>query len=186
MYQYSGKFKNTFSTDDWKFWFWRAEQETARVEDLNKASGGNFSTVQKELLSEDSYKHDAVEEWKTLNFWQILRNLPSRIYNMWNIYYMTVMSGKFLRIAQLYFTVVAFFVLLGIYLRRRTLKQDYLLFLPAIYITIIHLVFHAEARYTLPARAFLLVFAGVSAVWVYKTTFQKFNFVRTIKARFLK
>ncbi|NNE99527.1 MAG: hypothetical protein HKN25_10960, partial [Pyrinomonadaceae bacterium] len=53
------------------------------------------------------------------------------------------------------------FVVAGIWNSRVRIWQHWLLWLPAVYLTLAHLVFHVEARYSFPARPFLIVFAAV-------------------------
>ena len=63
---------------------------------------------------------------------------------------------------QLQFALLALLVLAGLVIRRRTLGRDWPLWLGAVYVTALHLVFHMEGRYSMPARPMLLVYAGAS------------------------
>jgi hypothetical protein len=121
------------------------------------------------LASNDAITAAAWRAYGRLGWFQIVRSIPARLWYLWGNGDYAVVSAAVVSTAhqldQLEFDVLAVLTLLGlaIGLRRLKLRAWPLLLLP-LYLTCMHLVFHVEARYTMPARPLLLIFAGLGLV----------------------
>jgi hypothetical protein len=54
----------------------------------------------------------------------------------------------------------------GVWSQRTALSSQWALWLVPAYLTALHLVYHVEARYTIPARPFLLVYSAIGLAWL--------------------
>lgn len=166
--QYSGKISYAFTADEWQTFL---ADMNVRMNSINEQtkSTQNDTIVQKEFLLEESYKASLKEELQNLSILQILKSLPKRIAYLWStadLAPIEIYNGFYHRLAQIHYLLITFLTLLGLFLRRNFLKTDWILLAPAIYITLIHIVFHIEPRYSIPARPFLLIFASVGIIWI--------------------
>jgi len=59
--------------------------------------------------------------------------------------------------------------------RRRTLLRDWPLSMLAVYLTLLHLIFHIEGRYSVEARPLLIVFAAIGAVALWRRLRSRFR-----------
>jgi hypothetical protein len=66
-------------------------------------------------------------------------------------------------LAHLQYAVLVLLGLVGLAIRRRKLLSDWRLWITAIYLSILHLIFHIEARYSLPARPSLMIYSAIGA-----------------------
>lgn len=67
------------------------------------------------------------------------------------------------RLARLQYWLLAALLCAGIALRRRSVWREWPLWLPAVYLTGVHLVIHVESRYSLPVRPALIAIAAAGA-----------------------
>jgi hypothetical protein len=72
-------------------------------------------------------------------------------------------------------------VLIGAFYCRNGWRQHYVLWMVPINLMLVHSVFHVEPRYTLEARLFLLIYAGVAVERFMLLTYKKL-LPETIKA----
>jgi hypothetical protein len=96
-----------------------------------------------------------------------LLDLPIRVVWLWSTAYMFPWRGFPHRVAQVIHAVLIGLAGISVFSTRdRWREHAYLLLLP-LYLTGLHLVFHVEARYTVPARMFIFIFSavGLSTVW---------------------
>jgi hypothetical protein len=128
--------------------------------------------LKKELEEENLYLKYAIENIKDNPFLYLFSSLK-RIPRMWisvlisddtaRSYGYRILGGKqsifdFIK----YFTVACLLLAIyGIWITRYRWKQLIFLFLPLIYFSLTHMFLLAEARFTLPARPYLLIFTVV-------------------------
>lgn len=174
--QYSGKAGNNFSMEDWNFWSERGKELSDKAKNMVDSNSQIPQHIQLEILSEKVYQDEAKQEWKELTFSQIITALPKRMYNFWDLFLMTPEVGRLsvTVFSKVYFLLLAALTIVGFYLRRKFLLKDFLLVLPAVYISLIHCIFHVEARYGLPARVFLLIYSSVGIYFLVKKFSNKF------------
>lgn len=101
----------------------------------------------------------------------VLSRLPARMRGLWGPTAGTPHGQPWTTSAQrtawLQYWMLAALVSAGLVLRRRSLRADWPLWLPALYITAIHTVIHIESRYSLPARPGLIVIGAAAAATLY-------------------
>jgi len=97
----------------------------------------------------------------------VVARLPARMRALWGPIDATPPDQRWTTSARLAGTLeywlLAALVCAFVALRRRSLLRVWPLWLPAIYLTLIHTVIHVESRYSLPARPGLIVMAAVAA-----------------------
>jgi hypothetical protein len=167
--QYSGKISFAFTLQDWEKFNVEVYGRMDSIDKQIESEGRTATMIEKELILEDSFKDAIRTESANLTAYQILSSIPKRIAYLWSTADAAppeIYNNYYHRISQLYYLGITILTIFGIFLRRSHLRQDWILLFPAIYITFIHLIFHVEARYSIPARPFLLIFAAVGISWV--------------------
>jgi 4-amino-4-deoxy-L-arabinose transferase-like glycosyltransferase len=174
--QYSGRISYSFTSKDWQTVYFhelrkRREEVERRLnsEPSNQASPPH--SIRAELLLSESWARGAVEESWSLTPWLILKSIPKRLAYLWSTCDMSpqwLQAGIFHRLVQGHFLVMALLALLGVFLRRKKLVQEWPLWIFPIYLSIVHLVFHIEPRYSVPARPFILVYSAVGGVAIFE------------------
>ena len=165
VYQYAGKTSYAFTTQEWQAFLADLRR---RKQEINRQTASRVppaTVIEKELLLEESYKTDLRAELQNLSARQVLTSLPKRIAYLWSPSDLAppdIYNHYYHRLSQIYYLLVAVLITGGLYLRKDRLKDDWILLAPAVYITLIHLVFHIESRYSIPARPFLMIFAAVA------------------------
>src|SRR5205823_3927526 len=95
----------------------------------------------------------------------VVRSLPKRLSYLWRPAD-SPLPGRHHdlehTLAKLQYALLVVLIAGGLIVRRRRLLSDWPLWITAAYLTLVHLVFHVEDRYTLPARPALFVYAAVA------------------------
>ncbi len=167
--QYEGKISYAFTFEEYAIFVSDLNQRMGSIDEQTNLTTGKKTLIDKELLLEESYQSDFIAERQNLTFAQIFSSVPKRIAYFWSTSDIspTEIYGSFYhRIAQIQYLLITALILFGLFLRRKLIKADWFLTVPAIYITFIHLVFLLEPRYSIPARPFLFIFAAVGIVWI--------------------
>jgi 4-amino-4-deoxy-L-arabinose transferase-like glycosyltransferase len=122
-----------------------------------------------EVASDDKLRTAARHAFEDLGIGQIVRDLPSRVVHLWgtadfpppNRGYTTAIH----RLAVAQWALILALAAVGLVIAIGAIGTRIwpLLLFPA-YTTLVHLVFNVEARFTIPARPFLFVFAGIAVV----------------------
>jgi 4-amino-4-deoxy-L-arabinose transferase-like glycosyltransferase len=162
--QYAGKTSYAFTTPEWEEFLADLRRRNEEIDRQTAAQVPPATVIEKELLLEESYKTDLRAELKELSAAQVIKSLPKRIAYLWSPSDLAppdIYNNFYHRLSQAYYLLAAILILYGLYLRKNHLKEDWILLAPAVYITLIHLVFHVESRYSIPARPFLMIFAAV-------------------------
>ena len=136
--------------------------------------GIGFTTWDREFRKNRVYNRLA---WLNLkrDLWGYLSSSILRIPRLWLIVGTTdgnqayQSSGSRLMYPLLTFgtSINLFLGVLGIILTWKRRKELWILWLPIIYLTLLHIPFHTEARYTVPARPFLLIFSAIALSILY-------------------
>jgi hypothetical protein len=91
---------------------------------------------------------------------------PARLRALWGPVDATPREQRWTTSARLLgflqYWLLAALAVAAVFLRRRRLLRDWPLWLPAAYLTAVHMVIHVESRYTLPARPGLIVLAALA------------------------
>jgi 4-amino-4-deoxy-L-arabinose transferase-like glycosyltransferase len=129
-----------------------------KAEQMNVADPGFLA----ELIYERQCRADAIRIIRSLSARQILTALPLRyLYFAGPSDLGPWINTPFHRVVQLDFLCLVVLVLVGAWMARRWLLTAWLLWLPLVYLALVHTIFHVEARYSLPARPFILILAAV-------------------------
>ena len=101
----------------------------------------------------------------------VIDRLPARVRALWGPVDATPAAQRWTTSARmagtLEYWLLAALVCVCLALRRRSLLSLWPLWLPAVYLTLVHMVIHVESRYSLPARPELIVLAAVCVVSVH-------------------
>jgi 4-amino-4-deoxy-L-arabinose transferase-like glycosyltransferase len=119
--------------------------------------------LQQELILDREYARDGWQKLRSVGLRQILQSLPTRLAYLWSTGDVSPWAtGLFHRFAQTHYAIMLLLIVLGCYFSRATLLSHIPLWIAPVYLTLVHLVFHVEPRYSFPARPFLFVYAGVT------------------------
>lgn len=104
---------------------------------------------------------------KSLSPVTVIKRLPARIVYLWSpadTNRPAKAGSAWHRLAQLQYALLIVLGAVGVFIRRRRLLADWPLWLVAVVETVSHLLFNVEARFTLPARPMLMIYASVGLV----------------------
>jgi hypothetical protein len=157
--QYAGNISYKFTLEDWDMYRAQARRKVPRISGVMSA--------REELEADDAYRSAARRTFLDLGVGQVARSVPKRLAYLWG----TADSppagrgGTALhRLGQAQYALLVLLTLAGLVMRRRRLLTEWPIWIVAVYLTLLHLVFHIEGRYTLPARPVLLVYAAIAAI----------------------
>jgi 4-amino-4-deoxy-L-arabinose transferase-like glycosyltransferase len=184
--QYAGTIHYEITDADWTRFNVQANAIIARVEPKDLANAitlrvePKYPTAREQVAANNALTRQALKIMSHLSVGTVLKGVPRRLAYLWgtaDVYpqgrsWSTVAH----RLAQLQYALLVVLILAGIVMRRRLLAKEWPLWIIAAYLTVLHLVSHVEARYTLPARAPLFVYAGVAVAavvgWIGRATAQ--------------
>lgn len=160
------------------------------VEVKQKLDASGLSGLQKTIEYEAFFFEYAVKNIKDNPFLYLFATIR-RIPRMWisspvaddvshNYGYEIMKSRRVER--RILFSLIKYFLtgclilaVYGIWLLRRRWREFIFLLLPIIYFSLTHMFLLAEARYTLPARPYLIVFTIIGVVAIVKKFFPRLN-----------
>ena len=124
--------------------------------------------VRQALLVDETYKADAKRKLGAIPPRRYAVSFPRRIAYLWSTCDTSPWAGNFIfhTLVQSQFAFLFVLTLVGLYLGRARLRSTWPLWFTAVYLVAIHTVFHVEARYSLPARPFLVVYAAAALVFL--------------------
>lgn len=122
--------------------------------------------IRRELLLNRQYAEEALADAKRLSPGHVAVSAAERLAYLWSTSDMAPFPGLFHRVVQIQWAVLAVALATGICLSRPGLAHAPLWLLP-LYLSLIHLVFHSEPRYSIPGRPFLMVYSAAGLAWVY-------------------
>lgn len=106
-------------------------------------------------------REDVLGQWQGLTWSQVLHSLPLRLAYLWNDGDTPAFAPSLHLLARLQYIVLLALMAWGCWLGRGSLRRHWPLWLVAVYLTGVHLVFHVESRYSFPARPFFMIYAGL-------------------------
>jgi 4-amino-4-deoxy-L-arabinose transferase-like glycosyltransferase len=160
--QYLGEISYRFTVSEWQAYIADNVRRDREARAGVRIDSPIATTIQAELAVDRSYHEDTSRLWRRLTFGRVARSVPVRVAYLWA-------TGDWLtgwphRAVQVIHAVLAMLALVGMMLARMPTRAWVWLLLMPVYFTGLHLVYHMETRYSLPARPFLLLFAGVGIV----------------------
>jgi hypothetical protein len=156
--QYSGEISYKFTVDDWGA-FKRASHGI-------EASAGNVEGGAKHEVAVDrAYRDAASKVRRQLSIGDFIKDLPVREAFLWGTadYPPPRAAAVLHRAAQIQYLVLVVLMGAGFAILRSRLFQLWPVWVIPAYLSLVHLVFHVEARYTLPARPALIAIAAIAA-----------------------
>jgi 4-amino-4-deoxy-L-arabinose transferase-like glycosyltransferase len=179
MLQYKGMISYALTLKEWQEVYfpeiyWKGQEEVDKkinsIEFSSKDSSSHIPrSVQKELLLNEFWQRRASEEFRQLTFIQITKSLPKRLAYLWSTCDMAPLSllgGIFHRFVQGHFILLFLLAISGILLRWKNFGKEWILWIFPIYVTLAHLFFHIEPRYSMPARPFILIYSAAGFIWL--------------------
>ena len=109
--------------------------------------------------------HEALKLMRHIPLSTVIKDLPRRIVYLWGASDFSPPGRRYSithRFGLIEHALVFMLIAGGMVIRRRLLLRDWPLWMFAVYLTLLHLVFHVASRYTVPARPALFVYAGVA------------------------
>lgn len=169
--QYRGELSYKLTPQDWDKFLPRARVETRRRTGKLIIPGVR-SRAEDEVLADDAMKEAARDSFRDVGFFDALRQMPKRIGYLWAVadYPPAGITTIAHRIGQLQHLLLLVLAVGGTWIAARLPeRRAYLwpLLVFSIYLSALHVVFHVEARYTVPARAALIPLAALAAVSSY-------------------
>lgn len=143
-------------------------QITGRTSPYASPLGG----AKAELASNRAIQSAARRVFAQLSLTQVIRSLPSRVEHLWGTADFPPpgrsYSGLLHRVALVQYAWILMMTVVGMVLTavNRRLRDVWPLLLVPVYTTVVHLVFNVAARFTVPDRPSLIVFAAVGVVWL--------------------
>jgi 4-amino-4-deoxy-L-arabinose transferase-like glycosyltransferase len=128
-----------------------------------------YVDARRQVQVDSQERSDALRLFKMISLATILERVPKLLVYLWATADQdppASASTAWRRVAQLQYVLLVVAGLIGLAVRRRQLLDDWPLWLVAACLTLTQLIFHVEARYTLPARPMLMVYAAVGALTV--------------------
>ncbi|HWP41976.1 MAG TPA: glycosyltransferase family 39 protein [Blastocatellia bacterium] len=157
--QYSSERNHLLTGQDWEQII--AEHRARRARARSEVEHNGLSpVVQHEVILNQSYMADLPRKIQEVSLKQVLIGVPLRMFSFWSVG--DSLIRRFHRVAYLNYFALVLLVIAGIYLCRKELIAHWPIWIVPVYLTLVHLVFHAETRYSFPARPFLIIYAGVA------------------------
>jgi 4-amino-4-deoxy-L-arabinose transferase-like glycosyltransferase len=152
----------------------RYDAQVARLTGVPAAARGLQATVEnadarRQVQVDAQERSKASALIKSVSVATILARMPKRVVYSWataDVSPPPSAGTLWHRLAQLQYAFLVVAGLLGVFARRRHLLDEWPLWFIGVYLTLAHLVFHVEARYTLPARPMLMVYAAAGTLIV--------------------
>lgn len=170
--QYDGEVSPQLGADDFERIYEHVGQRLDQAERRLRSHGDDPSIAQLQVALDEVLTDDARDGLAALGAGQIARDVPTRIAALWSpgdLASSLPVRGRATihRLAQVQSTVLLLLAATGGFLHRRRLGELWPLYTSAVALTLLHLVFHVEARYSMPERPLLFIFsaAAVIAIW---------------------
>ena len=143
-----------------------------------RKAGGVPLSIRVELAADRAYRSNARSIMADVTVGEMLKRLPRRVAYLWapSDFPPPARYSFWHRLAQVQHAALALFGLLGliVLIRRRVpWRLIWPLVLFAVYLSLLHLVFHVEARYGIPARPMLLVISAIGAAAGFQWLFER-------------
>lgn len=151
-----------------------------------KVASSGLTGLQKKMKQEDLYLSYAIKNIKDNPFLYLFSSLK-RIPRMWvsilvpddisRSYGFLILSGNKVIFSIIKYSMIVYLILgiYGIWITKRIWRKCIFLLLPLIYFSLTHMFILAEARFTLPARPFLLIFTAIGLLGLFKKIFPDIN-----------
>ncbi|HEV2861482.1 MAG TPA: glycosyltransferase family 39 protein [Pyrinomonadaceae bacterium] len=171
--QYAGEVRYSIPESDWDLIIAEMRERNDRAAEAVRAEAAGVDgqappIVRQALLVDETYKADAARKLRETPARSYAVSYPLRMAYLWSTCDTSPWAGNFLfhTLVQSQFAFILVLTLVGLYLGRARLLPSWPLWFTAAYLVVIHTVFHIEARYSLPARPFLILYAASALVFL--------------------
>jgi len=184
--QYKGTTNYDFTNGQWETVYSPKKEEIAakvddKIEQLQNSTleeKKSPNPITKELMKAEMWENALGEELKQLTLGEVLANIPNRVFHLWGMippdYHFTSFTIN-CRIPKLQVWIMSLLSISGLILKKRDLLKDWTLWILPLYITFVHLIFHVEARYSVPAYPFMLIYSAVGLIGIFSLIKERFN-----------
>ncbi len=162
--QYTGEVNNQLTGDDWKNILEENNARRRYLQSLPPPPYEIWPSVYRDVKMNQDYQVEAFQKIRSQSIFQPILRIPGRILTLWSVG--DALVRRFHKITYIYFAITTLLTIAGVILCKKSLSDHWLLWLFPVYLTLLHLVFHVEIRYSFPARPFLLVYAGAAISWL--------------------
>jgi hypothetical protein len=171
--QWAGEITHGLYAADWDQVIREFDARTARAEKAVAATPGATGTspvARVESFRDREYTADAKAKFSVVPIATYSKKAVARLYWLWSTADASPYGASFAhRLFQVWHVVLAVFTVAGLLHFRRHLAEHYPLWLVAAYLTALHFLYHVEARYTVPARPFVWIYAAAAIdYWIAK------------------
>jgi 4-amino-4-deoxy-L-arabinose transferase-like glycosyltransferase len=127
--------------------------------------------TRRELAENDAIMAAARRAFRALSVGQVARSLPKRVAYLWGTADYPPLGASYTtaahRLAQVQWALLVVLIVLGAVVAVSRLRaRTWPLFLFPVYVTLEHLVFHAQGRYSVSPRPILMLFAALGVAWL--------------------
>ncbi len=158
--QYSGKISDAMTSSDFDTFL---HQVSAIAATVHIKPG-----PKRDVAADSAFTREARRIIGTVSFGTILTSIPKREVYLWQpaVFAPNEDNGLITALGWAQYLILIVLGLIGaaVSRRRHTLLRDWPLWILAVYLSLLHLVFHIEGRYSIEARPMLIVFAATGAV----------------------
>ena len=159
--QWTGRLPMELTGRDWV----PIKEQTRAVTRPYRLAPGGF-TPRRQVAADAAFA--SLARWDDVGVGDVARRLPARLFALWGPVDQTPTGERWTdslrRLLWLQWALLVALTACGLWLRRSRVWAEWPLWLPAVYLTALHLVFHVEPRYSIPARPLLLVYATVGVL----------------------
>lgn len=163
MEQYAGRSAYPFFREDRQYVYGRWGEANLEAERALSSPGARAPQAVIEAAADDLLYEAASQSFEEVGVLGVLEGLPERHLFLWRAADLGDGVGpRWLhRVAQAQWVLLLLLGGVGLWAARGHLLRLWPLWIAAAYVGVLHSIFHAEARYTLPARAPLLIIAAI-------------------------
>jgi 4-amino-4-deoxy-L-arabinose transferase-like glycosyltransferase len=158
--QYSGKISPAMTSTDFKVFLHQLSSIDSSIHVKPGPRGA--------AAADSAFGSAARRIFGRLSLGAIVKSIPKREVYLWQptVYPPARAHAVVNAVGWAQYLILIALGLIGAAVRRRsrTLLRDWPLWILAVYLSLVHLVFHVEGRYSLEARPMLIVFAAIGAV----------------------
>jgi 4-amino-4-deoxy-L-arabinose transferase-like glycosyltransferase len=173
--QYAGTISDAMTTNDW-------DKYLHQVSVIDSSVHGKPGPM-RDVAADAAYTRAAERIMARLSLTTVLERMPRREVYLWQTAAFPPNPKRdralFEGLGVVQYVILLVLMLIGAIASRRKLLRNWLLWVVAVYVSLLHLVFGEEGRYSVEARPALLVFAAIGAVACWRALRPRFDISRT-------
>jgi hypothetical protein len=156
--QYSGLISDGFTSSDFSIYL----HQVAAISSTVPGPPGPT----RDVAADAAFRRAADKIFARLSVTTILKAIPRRLVYLWQPADFPPNEHRaFIHLlGWIQYLILLLLVVAGVAASRRTLLRNWQLWVVAVYLSVLHLIFNVEGRYSVPARPALLVFAAIGAI----------------------